>query len=71
MKKILPIIYIAIGIFILVNTFSRFSQDLESYRVILNFKTENKYIFVLIRVLFAGWFLIDGVKKLKQINEEE
>lgn len=69
MKKILPFLYIAIGIFILVNTFSRFFLNLESYRVFLNFKTENKYIFLIIRILFASWFLIDGVKKLKQNNE--
>ncbi|WP_143592128.1 hypothetical protein [Tenacibaculum holothuriorum] len=71
MKKVLPFIYIAIGIFILVGTFSMFFQDRETYRVLLNFKTENKYIFLIVRLLFASWFLVDGVKKLKQNQAED
>ncbi|CAL2101796.1 conserved protein of unknown function [Tenacibaculum sp. 190130A14a] len=71
MKKILPFIYLAIGVFILVGTFSTFFQERETYRVLLNFRTENKYIFLLVRLLFASWFLVDGIKKLKQNQSEE
>ena len=70
MKKILPFLYIVIGLFILITTFSQFFKNQETYRVLLNFKTENRYIFLLIRVLFSSWFLIDGIKKLKQSKED-
>ena len=70
MKKALPFIYLAIGVFILVGTFSLFFQERETYRVLFNFNTENKYLFLLIRVLFASWFIFDGIKKLKQNQEE-
>lgn len=66
MKKVLPFIYLFIGIFILVNTFSVFFQEREVYRLLFNFTTENQYIFLLIRVLFASWFIVDGVKKLRK-----
>ncbi len=69
MKKVLPFIYITFGIFIIVGTFLQFFKDQDSYRVLFNFKTENKYIFLLVHGLFAGWFLADGVKKLKQNRE--
>jgi hypothetical protein len=71
MKKVLPFLYLAIGVFILVGTFSMFFQERETYRVLLNFRTENKYIFLLVRLLFASWFLIDGIKKLKQNQSEQ
>jgi hypothetical protein len=66
MKKIMPYVYIIIGFFILVGTISVFFNNQEEYRVLFNFKTDNKYIFLLVRLLFASWFLIDGIKKLKQ-----
>ena len=68
MKKIIPFIYIVIGLFILVGTFALFFRNQEMYRILFNFKTENKYIAILVRLLFASWFLIDGIKKLKQVK---
>ena len=62
----MPYVYIIIGLFILVGTISVFFNNQEEYRVLFNFKTDNKYIFLLVRLLFASWFLIDGVNKLKQ-----
>lgn len=69
MKKVIPLIYITFGSFILIGTFFQFFQNQESYRVLFNFKTENKYIFLLIRLLFSYWFIVDGIKKLKQQKE--
>jgi hypothetical protein len=66
MKKAIPFIYIGFGFFILVGTIFQFFQDQEIYRVLFNFETENKYIFLLVRVLFSSWFLIDGIKRLKK-----
>ncbi|CAM1349817.1 hypothetical protein [Tenacibaculum crassostreae] len=71
MKKVLPFIYLFFGAVILYFTFIQFFQDKESYRLLFNFTTENKYIFLVVRLLFASWFLIDGVKKLKQNQLEE
>ncbi len=70
MKKALPYIYIIIGLFIIIFTFLQFFKNQESYRMLLNFKTENKYVFLIVRGLFAGWFLADGVKRLKQNKED-
>ncbi|MGB1042466.1 MAG: hypothetical protein ACPGU6_03660 [Tenacibaculum sp.] len=66
MKKALPYIYIIIGVFIIIGTFIQFFKNQESYRVLLSFRTENRYLFLIIRGLFAGWFLADGMKRLKQ-----
>ncbi|CAM1372643.1 hypothetical protein [Tenacibaculum xiamenense] len=71
MKKILPVIYIIIGLLIIYATIRSFSIDKESYRVLFGFRTENKFIFLAVRVLFAGWFLVDGIKKLKALKTEE
>lgn len=68
MKKALPYLYIIIGGFILAGTFLEFFQEKETYRLLFNFKTENKYIFALVRGLFSAWFIVDGVKKIQQRN---
>ncbi|WP_435263582.1 hypothetical protein [Tenacibaculum sp. nBUS_03] len=65
MKKILPYLYIVIGVFIIVGTINNVLQEKSSYRVLLNFHTESKLIFLAVRALFASWFLFDGIKKLK------
>ncbi|CAM1352764.1 hypothetical protein [Tenacibaculum insulae] len=70
MKKALPFIYISFGFFILVGTIFQFFQHQEVYRVLFNFETTNKYIFLLVRIIFASWFLFDGVKRLKQHKED-
>ncbi|WP_408024302.1 hypothetical protein [Tenacibaculum sediminilitoris] len=71
MKKVLPFIYLFIGIFILINTFSIFFQKREVYRLLFSFTTENQYVFLLFRVLFASWFIVDGVKRLKRNTVEK
>ena len=65
MKKILPYLYIVVGAFIIIGTINSILQDKSTYRVILNFHTENKFIFLIVRALFASWFLFDGIKKLR------
>lgn len=69
MKKAYPYIYIVIGLFIIVFTIPQFFKNQDNYRMFLNFKTENKFVFLIVRGLFAGWFLADGIKKLKQNKE--
>ncbi|SEB35050.1 hypothetical protein SAMN04489761_0016 [Tenacibaculum sp. MAR_2009_124] len=71
MKKILPFIYIIIGVLIIYATIRSFLLDKDTYRVLFGFHTENKFIFLAIRSLFAGWFLVDGLKKLKALKEDE
>lgn len=66
MTKALPYIYIGIGAMILLGTIATFLQKQEVYRVLFSFQTENKYIFLIVRSLFAGWFIFDGVKRLKE-----
>ncbi len=66
MKKFWPVLYLIVGIFILINTFIRFFEDYETYRLIFSFKTESKYVFLLFRVLIASYFIVSGIKKLKK-----
>lgn len=68
MKKILPYIYIAIGTLVIISTVHSILQNKESYRVLFNFYTESKFLFLMARGLFASWFLFDGIKKLKEIG---
>ena len=65
MNKILPYLYIAIGTLIIISTVHTVFQNQDSYRILFNFHTENKFIFLLVRALFASWFLFDGIQKLK------
>ncbi|WGH76595.1 hypothetical protein P8625_05400 [Tenacibaculum tangerinum] len=71
MKKVLPFLYLVIGIVILVSTFNTLFQEKTIYRVLFSFTTENKYVFVGVRLLFASWFIVDGIKKLQQNTTEQ
>ncbi|MCG8182541.1 hypothetical protein [Tenacibaculum piscium] len=66
MKKALPFIYIIIGVLILVESIYQFVQDKELYRVFLGITTQSKYIYLLVKVLFASLFLVDGIKKIRK-----
>ncbi len=66
MKKFWPVLYLIVGIFIVINTFIRFFEDYEAYRLIFSFTTESKYIFLLFRTLIASYFIVSGIKKLRQ-----
>ncbi|CAL2077977.1 hypothetical protein LNI90_09800 [Tenacibaculum dicentrarchi] len=66
MKKAIPFIYIILGIFILAESISNFLENKELYRVFFSITTQSKYIYLLVKVLFASLFLVDGIKKLKK-----
>ncbi|SOS74378.1 conserved hypothetical protein [Tenacibaculum piscium] len=65
MKKALPFIYVIIGVLILVESIYNFLEDKELYRVFFGITTQSKYIYLLVKVLFASLFLVDGIKKLR------
>ncbi|ALU74403.1 hypothetical protein G1L02_07925 [Tenacibaculum finnmarkense] len=66
MKKAIPFIYIILGVFILVESIPNFLEDKESYRVFFGITTQSKYIYLLVKVLFASLFLVDGINKVKK-----
>ncbi|MCD8435555.1 hypothetical protein LNJ03_09625 [Tenacibaculum dicentrarchi] len=66
MKKAIPFIYIILGIFILAESIYNFLENKELYRVFFSITTQSKYIYLLVKVLFASLFLVDGIKKLKK-----
>ncbi|MCG8796298.1 hypothetical protein [Tenacibaculum finnmarkense] len=66
MKKAIPFIYIILGVFILVESIPNFLEDKELYRVFFGITTQNKYIYLLVKVLFASLFLVNGIKKVKK-----
>jgi hypothetical protein len=65
MTKILPYLYIFIGVMIALATVLNLLQQPASYRIFLNYQTENVWLFGLVRGLFASWFLFDGIKRIK------
>ncbi|APG64327.1 hypothetical protein LPB136_02605 [Tenacibaculum todarodis] len=66
MRKIIPYLYLIFGIIILVDGFTSFFKDKETYRILFNWYTENKYIFLLIKIVIAFAFLSFGYKRYKQ-----
>ncbi|WP_370408796.1 hypothetical protein [Tenacibaculum dicentrarchi] len=66
MKKAIPFIYIILGIFILAESIYNSLENRELYRVFFSITTQSKYIYLLVKVLFASLFLVDGIKKLKK-----
>ncbi len=66
MKKIIPYIYIIFALFILIDAFRQFFQNSDIYRIIFNWTTESKYLFLGIKVLFACIILYGGLKKFKK-----
>ncbi len=70
MRKIIPSLYIVIGLIIITTSLYELFQEKSSYRVLFNFTTEHKVLFLLVRGLFASWFLFDGIKKWKSIYQE-
>ena len=69
MRKIIPYLFIAFGIFILIGSFSEFLRDKDIYRVLLSWHTENKYLFILVKFFIASLFLVTGYQKLKRFKE--
>lgn len=65
MKKLIPYVYIGIGIIILIETFFQFFQDKDLYRILFNWNTESKYVYLLVKLLIAALILYGGLRRLK------
>jgi hypothetical protein len=63
-KQLLPYVYIAGGIFILISAYNRYTEDLERYRIIFQFYTEDKNTYIAARGLVAVLIIIVGVSSL-------
>ena len=70
LKKILPYLYFAGAIFIAYGAIKRFSADLDEYRMIFGFTTEDKYVYISVRLFVALLILLFGVKAFKKNKEE-
>ncbi|TYP98266.1 hypothetical protein C7447_103437 [Tenacibaculum adriaticum] len=69
MKKLFPYLYILFGLYILVEGFLQYFQDKELYLIIFSWTTESKYLFILIKILFACIFFVGGINGLKKLKE--
>ena len=65
MKKFIPYVYIGIGIMILIEAFFQFFQDKELYRILFNWNTESKYVYLSVKLLIAAIILYGGLRRLK------
>lgn len=65
MRKFLPYLYFAFAAIILVDTIQQFLADKEIYRILFGWKTESKYLFLLIKTAIAGLIFTSGLRYFK------
>jgi len=65
MKKIIPFLYIIIGISFVIKGFYAFFNEQEIYYLIFSLKTESRTIYVLFNLFFGGLILYSGIGRLK------
>jgi hypothetical protein len=65
-KQFFPYLYFVGAIFILISAISRYSQDVEKYRIIFSFHTEDKNVYLTVRVVIAILIVIAGIAALKR-----
>jgi|GEM_PF-6635138 hypothetical protein len=69
MKKILPYIYVIVGVSFVIKGFYAFFTDYEIYYLIFSLKTESKYVYILFNLFFGGLILFNGIGKLKNLKK--
>lgn len=70
MKKVIPFLYIIIGISFVIKAFNVIFNEQEIYYLIFSLKTESKTIYILFNLFFGGLILYSGIQKLKSSKEE-
>ncbi|MDG2193877.1 MAG: hypothetical protein P8K77_03285 [Polaribacter sp.] len=68
MKKILPYLYIIVGISFIIKGFYAFSTEYDIYYLIFSLKTESKYIYIAFNLFFGGLILYNGIGRLKNLK---
>jgi hypothetical protein len=69
MKKVIPFLYIIIGISFVVKGFYAFFNEQEIYYLVFSLKTESRTIYVLFNLFFGGLILYSGIGRLKNFKK--
>lgn len=70
MKKLLPYLYFAGAIFILVSAINRYNEDLDRYRIIFGFYVENKTTYLIIRIVIILLIIMMGITAFVKRKKE-
>lgn len=69
MKKIIPFIYIVVGISFVVKGLYAFFNEQEIYYLIFSLKTESRLVYILFNLFFGGLILYSGIGRLKSFKK--
>ena len=64
-KKYAPYFYFILGLLWLINGFQRFAQDRDIYRIVFGFTTENKYYFIVFKIIVGLIIIYAGYEGLR------
>ena len=65
MNKIIPYIYLVVGIVWLIDGITKFIQTEEVYHIFLSFNTENKYYYLSFKAIVGILVILAGLRRLK------
>ncbi|MFT4576821.1 MAG: hypothetical protein ACI86H_002627 [bacterium] len=69
MKKVIPFLYIIVGLSFVIKGFYAVFNEQEVYNLIFSLKTESRSIYILFNLLFGGLILYSGIGRLKIIKK--
>ncbi|MDY0779880.1 hypothetical protein [Tenacibaculum sp. IB213877] len=70
MRKIIPYLYIAFGLIILVDTATQVLANKQVYKIIFSWQTESRLVFILVKSLFAFVFMFYGYNRLRLVKNK-
>lgn len=70
LKKYVPYLYFFIAIVWFGNAIWQFNQDLDTYRIVFQFYSEDKFTYILAKTLIGILMIGIGVKKLSNQNKK-
>jgi hypothetical protein len=71
MTKYLPYLYFGGAIFLAISAYNQYSQDLDSYRLLFSFRTEDKFTFLLVRAAVVAIIFLFGIRAMKRAQQEK
>jgi len=69
MKKVIPFLYIIIGLSFVVKGFYAIFNEQETYHLIFSLKTESRSICILFNLFFGGLIVYSGIGRLKSFKK--
>ena len=70
LRKVSAYLIFLVAIYYLVTGILRFSKDLDQYRLIFGFHTENKIVYLVVRLILVLLFVLIGINTFKQSKKD-